>query len=556
MSTVESSRQHMASRTAQRNHWRVYTAAGHIDLRPVRYVVAPIPVTLALMQEAAKRSLDHRYVSPYTQISRLPSHLVPEAHARIQGCLLGSILLSGPAGHVRLLRTAARLIVRRGDATGLESIYTSALQSAWPYADRSTLASCLNVWDRFVRHGTYISKNTGFVYDGSTRTITSFQPEEMSRFSIQRGLLDLVGPWQSAAGFGDIGPTGGQGRGGFPGGSGFGPGGDYGSGDFGSGDFGTGDLGTGGDGPGGYGPGGYGPGGRGPGGFGPGGDGEGESGPGGFGPGGRGAGTGGHGSGSGDPDGPEGSDFGTGGGGGGFAGGGFGPGATTGGGYGTGDGGWGEPGSGGLGGFGPGAGFPGGPFVKGPEQADGYDGESGGGGLASGFGTTLVIAGMGAAALGVAFESTPLVLVGAANLAMGVALSGLDEGHGGDGQAGGGDSSGGPPAGTDTGGGTPQGGDSGGGPPSGGDPAPAPGDPPGGSGGGSGSKPNPGQKPNPMSFLPNSGDYYPNPEDPNGRGGGGPRAVGIGFISSLGAFGPGLATLTMQVGKSTYRVMG
>src|SRR5438876_3284618 len=242
-------------------------ALGPIHLIQVRYAAAPPWTVFSLLRETARRCIDPGYVSNFTQVARLDRKIVQDAFVDYQGSVLGQMFQAGPRWHANMLLEASRFIVEHEDATGLEAIYASALQSAAPILHPLTLGACVNIWERYVRGGALARKRESFIYDASSRTAHFYEAGDLAGVELNPAAALLGALAREREKQWVAGPSlkGGfrPGKGGmdfFPGS--YGPGG-YGSGGYGSGGYGPGGFGRGGYGPSGYGPGGYGPGGSG-----------------------------------------------------------------------------------------------------------------------------------------------------------------------------------------------------------------------------------------------------------------------------------------------------
>lgn len=175
----------------------VYSASRPINLVPAAYVMAPIPIASADIQETARRVLGQRYNSEYTLVARLPHRDLEASFEYYESSALSSFYNASPAWYLNCLTSANRFITQRQDATGLEFLYTSALQSLWERCGR-LCATSLSIWQNFVRDGRYAETKGGFVFDASVRTLTTLQPGEMAKFKIDGAILDLIGSWQNA----------------------------------------------------------------------------------------------------------------------------------------------------------------------------------------------------------------------------------------------------------------------------------------------------------------------------------------------------------------------
>ena len=534
----------------------IKTATGLIYFRRAVGLAMPIPIALAFGYELAGATIGRNQRLKSTFVKRLTSK---QAHATLKNYVTAmtySIAALSVPNRIAFLSSLCDFIDSKSDATGFESILSTAIESCWAYCNDHLAKYAEQIWLKYVPSGGIGQKDGIYVINTNTLSVEVYDPEDLKKLNIIRNIH--IAPNGSIGKFNQYGQTSyipgsfGQGQGGYgPGGFGSGQGnngpgsfgqgqGGYGPGGFGSGQGNNG-PGSFGQGQGGYGPGGFG---FGQGGYGSGsfGFGQGSNGPGGFGFGQGGYGPGGFGSGQGN-NGPSGFSSGQGD----YIPGGF---ETSGGST------FGQLGLG-QGSFGFGSGGPqlGGPFARGKspkEQTTTVSDDVG-----------LALAGGGAAALYQLLPPQAKVVVAAVALVVGIGImigAAVDEEPKGD-----------PVTPGDSSGGTGQTGptipddeieegknqtdnipvveegkDGGKPDPNGNYPDPdayypAPDD--GGSGGPHSN----------LASFPHSNDYYP---DPNGTDSVGPKAAGVRLIDMPIALGKGLNATLRVIGEKSFRISG
>ncbi len=219
-----------------------YTATGPIEFYPVRYAAAPIPIALMVLQGVAKRILDPDYESTITLVDRLDRSVLESAYKNYSASMLTTLMLSSPAKSMFFLYETARYIMFRQDATGLESIYSSLLQSNWKFCVHKTASNGLRVWDHFVRRGRFAAEHPTYLFDTTDRTMTGIDAGGLKNLQVDANALNSAGAAlrglggrggaggpTGSDGLGDFGgPTGYGGRGGAGGPTGYGGRGDFG----------------------------------------------------------------------------------------------------------------------------------------------------------------------------------------------------------------------------------------------------------------------------------------------------------------------------------------
>lgn len=159
------------------------TSTGRIYAAPiVAYSLTPA-LAVAALSDLIDRSRGI-YRPDCSSISRrLNREVAFRAAAHSSGCACATLLRNPAIAKPLLLATIRHIRLRRSSA-GLESVFASALQTAWPVLSTSEVALAVRVWERSIKGSAWIRAHGILIVDGLNRTLRFGKDDRSADYSL------------------------------------------------------------------------------------------------------------------------------------------------------------------------------------------------------------------------------------------------------------------------------------------------------------------------------------------------------------------------------------
>lgn len=160
--------------------------------------VEAVPTALAFMgiRELAHKSVDKAFEARTVVANSLSGKEAAARSTDYAVSVIGTFAAVGPFTQGRLMAELLRYIGFHQDATGLEGVLTSFIQSAWQHLTPSMAVQVIEIWRHFVDRSAYAREHPILAYDERTKRLKVFAPGELAtmdpRASLQRKLAQAA----------------------------------------------------------------------------------------------------------------------------------------------------------------------------------------------------------------------------------------------------------------------------------------------------------------------------------------------------------------------------
>ena len=180
-------------------HLLFHTASGPVNIVERTYVTLPIRQALLLLNDMAN-SLEKGTKAVMTSyVARLdPDDIEKQMHA-MQFSILSWLQIVRPADLLRMLSITSEYIMTRKDASGLESIFCSLLQSTWYQGNLAIHSRAVDVFDRYIRKGTVARGKGIVVLNTFARTFNLIGSERIASISIKPSVAAVFDRYRTIA---------------------------------------------------------------------------------------------------------------------------------------------------------------------------------------------------------------------------------------------------------------------------------------------------------------------------------------------------------------------
>lgn len=161
------------------------TVSGNIYKAPVFAYFLPSDVAVGAISDLANKAQGNSKIRTGSLAKRLNRDQAFLAASYSAGCVCGT-LLHRPALARQLLRATIRSIAVRGGSTGIESVFASALQTAWSSLSLDEVALAIRTWERSIRSSNWVLEHGIVVVDGVHRTLRFAQRKNVREFSLEK----------------------------------------------------------------------------------------------------------------------------------------------------------------------------------------------------------------------------------------------------------------------------------------------------------------------------------------------------------------------------------
>jgi hypothetical protein len=170
----------------------MHSAVGPIYIGEAKALIMPLPIALMMSREFAYRAIDAKYSAQSSAARRVFGDDAEVAHTQLTASLIGTFAVLGQATQIRFFAELLRHIDFHKDATGLEGLLITCIQSIWHTGDLEIMSVGLAFWERYGRRGQYASTRVACAYNEPTRTLRAFLPGEIAALSADEGVINLL----------------------------------------------------------------------------------------------------------------------------------------------------------------------------------------------------------------------------------------------------------------------------------------------------------------------------------------------------------------------------
>lgn len=160
------------------------TAAGPVYKGAASCVVVPVTAVMATLQELGRRILDDTTPVQSSLASRVHGQDAHAAWLSISVQAAGQLQHLSARGRVRFLRIITAYVQSSGRCTGLETLYTSAVNAAWPWLSLDACSHVLELTGSWLRKSEIAKKHQVAVVDVMQRTVRIFHPSELVKLDL------------------------------------------------------------------------------------------------------------------------------------------------------------------------------------------------------------------------------------------------------------------------------------------------------------------------------------------------------------------------------------
>lgn len=158
----------------------VMTATGPMYFGYARAEAIPTALCFMAIRELAHKAFDPTFAARTVIGTELTGDEAAQRSRDYAAAAIGTFATLGPYGQGRFIAELVRYIGHHGDATGLEGVLITAIQSAWPHLTPAWAVALVDVWHRFVISSKYADRYPVVAFDERTRRLRVFAPSELT----------------------------------------------------------------------------------------------------------------------------------------------------------------------------------------------------------------------------------------------------------------------------------------------------------------------------------------------------------------------------------------
>lgn len=155
------------------------TAAGPVYKGSAEFVLVPITSVMATLQELARRIFDGAAPVQSSLAGRVSGSEAHTAWLSMSVQAAGQLQHLSARGRLRFLRIVIAYIKRSGHSNGLETLYLSAVNAAWPWLSLEACNHVLELTHAWLQKSEVARKSQVAVVDVTQRTVGTFGAGEL-----------------------------------------------------------------------------------------------------------------------------------------------------------------------------------------------------------------------------------------------------------------------------------------------------------------------------------------------------------------------------------------
>jgi hypothetical protein len=157
----------------------IMTASGPIYFGYGRAEAIPTALCFMAIRELAHKAHDPTFPARTVIGTEVAGDEAAQRSRDYAATAMGTFATLGPYGQGRFIAELLRYIGHHGDATGLEGILVTAMQSAWPHLTAAWAVTLVDVWHRFAMRSKYADRYPVIAYDERARRVRVFAAGEL-----------------------------------------------------------------------------------------------------------------------------------------------------------------------------------------------------------------------------------------------------------------------------------------------------------------------------------------------------------------------------------------